>query len=204
VTRHFIIVFLLLTSGILSSQITKRDSITEQKEDSLSTKLKTKGIVVEELSYRKPINPLAPSKAAFLSALVPGLGQIYNRRYWKAPIVWGALGTSIAVYSFNNTQFTDARDEFKIRAAGLEGNPNLDRIDNGDLQDAQERFQEQRDLALLVTILLYALNVVDANVDAHLKQFNVDEKLSMDFKPFIDYNQVIAQPNYGMALTIKL
>ena len=77
-TRHFIIVFLLLTSGILSSQITKRDSITEQKEDSLSTKLKTKGIVVEELSYRKPINPLAPSKAAFLSALVPGLGQIYN------------------------------------------------------------------------------------------------------------------------------
>ena len=125
-------------------------------------------------------------------------------RYWKAPIVWGALGTSIAVYSFNNTQFTDARDEFKIRAAGLEGNPNLDRIDNGDLQDAQERFQEQRDLALLVTILLYALNVVDANVDAHLKQFNVDEKLSMDFKPFIDYNQVTAQPNYGMALTIKL
>ena len=59
-------------------------------------------------------------------------------------------------------------------------------------------------MALLVTILLYALNVVDANVDAHLKQFNVDEKLSMDFKPFIDYNQVIAQPNYGMALTIKL
>ena len=203
-TRHFIIAFLLLTTGILSSQITKRDSITEQKQDSLSTKLKTKGIVVEEVSYRKPINPLAPSKAAFLSAIVPGLGQIYNRRYWKAPIVWGALGTSIAVYSFNNTQFTDARDEFKIRAAGLEGNPNLDRIDNGDLQDAQERFQEQRDLALLVTILLYALNVVDANVDAHLKQFNVDEKLSMDFKPFIDYNQVIAQPNYGMALTIKL
>lgn len=203
-TRHFIIVFLLLTSGILSSQITKRDSITEQKQDSLSNKLKTKGIVVEEVSYRKPINPLAPSKAAFLSAIVPGLGQIYNRRYWKAPIVWGALGTSIAVYSFNNTQFTDARDEFKIRAAGLEGNPALASFDNGDLQDAQERFQEQRDLALLVTILLYALNVVDANVDAHLKQFNVDEKLSMDFKPFIDYNQVIAQPNYGMALTIKL
>lgn len=201
--KHFILFFLLLSSGLVSSQITRKDSIAEKKVDSLSTDLKTKGIVVEELQLKKPINPLAPSKAAFLSAVFPGLGQIYNKRYWKAPIVWGAIGTGIGVYSFNNTQFNRFRDAFKTRQANLEEDPFFLQFSNQTLQDQQERLQEQRDLSLLVTILLYVLNVVDANVDAHLKQFNVDEKLSMDFKPFLDYNQVTAQPNYGMALLIK-
>jgi len=203
VGKYLIILFSLLTSSLIFSQQTKNDSIAVKKADSLSTELKTKGIVVEEVTYKKQINPLAPSKAAFLSALLPGLGQIYNKRYWKAPIVWGAIGTGIAVYSFNNTQYNDFRDAFKKRRAGLPEDENFLRFDNGDLQSAQERFQEQRDLSLLVTILLYALNVVDANVDAHLKQFNIDNKLSMDFKPFLDYNQIIAEPNYGMALVIK-
>lgn len=201
--KYLIILFSLLTSSLIFSQQTKNDSIAVKKADSLSTELKTKGIVVEEVTYKKQTNPLAPSKAAFLSALLPGLGQIYNKRYWKAPIVWGAIGTGIAVYSFNNTQYNDFRDAFKKRRAGLPEDENFLRFDNGDLQSAQERFQEQRDLSLLVTILLYALNVVDANVDAHLKQFNIDNKLSMDFKPFLDYNQIIAEPNYGMALVIK-
>jgi hypothetical protein len=56
---------------------------------------------------------------------------------------------------------------------------------------------------LLVTLGLYALNIIDANVDAHLKQFNIDEDLSINFQPYIDYNQVTASPNYGLALTIK-
>jgi len=203
VGKFQVILFFLLTSSLIFSQQTRNDSIAVKKADSLSTDLKTKGIVVEEVTYQKQINPLAPSKAAFLSAILPGMGQIYNKRYWKAPIVWGAIGTGIAVYSFNNTQYNTFRDEFKTRRAGLEGDPRLEVLDDGDLQDAQERFQEQRDLSLLVTILLYALNVVDANVDAHLKQFNVDERLSMDFKPYLDYNQTTAQPNYGMALVIK-
>ena len=204
-TKYRIIILLLLTSGFLFSQETKNDSIAKKKADSLSVELKGKGVVVEEVNFKKQINPLAPSKAAFLSAVLPGLGQIYNKRYWKAPIVWGAIGIGIGVYSANNTLFNDVRDEFKIRNANLDiaRNPDFARFDDGDLQDQQERLQEQRDLALLVTILLYALNVVDANVDAHLKQFNVDEKLAVDFKPFLDYNKITAQPNYGMALTIK-
>ncbi|MFD2588307.1 DUF5683 domain-containing protein [Croceitalea marina] len=201
--KYLIIFVLCLMPCLIFSQQTAKDSIATQKADSLSTELKGKGIVVEEVTYQKQINPLAPSKAAFLSAILPGLGQMYNKRYWKAPLVWGALGTSIAVYSFNNTQYNSFRDEFKLRQAGLEGDTRFDALDNGDLEDAQNRFQEQRDLALLVTILLYTLNVVDANVDAHLKQFNVDDRLSMDFKPFLDYNQITAQPNYGMALVIK-
>jgi hypothetical protein len=203
VGKYLFILVVALASSFTFSQKAQKDSVVTKKTDSLSTDLKTKGIVVEEVSFQKQINPLAPSKAAFLSALLPGLGQIYNKRYWKAPIVWGAIGTGIAVYSFNNTEFNRFRDAFKVRRAGLEEDSFFLQFDDGDLQSAQERFQEQRDLSLLVTILLYALNVVDANVDAHLKQYNIDDRLSMDFKPYIDYNQITALPNYGMAFVIK-
>ena len=179
--------------------------------DSLAQDLEGKGFTIEEVTYEKrKINPLAPSKAAFFSAIVPGLGQIYNKRYWKAPIVWGAIGTGIYVYSFNNTEYNRARDAFKRRRVGLED----EFFDiNGDgegpdfspeaLQDAQERAQRDRDLALLITIAMYALNIIDANVDAHLKQYNVDENLAIDFKPYLDLNPLTNDPNYGMALVIK-
>ena len=57
--------------------------------------MKRKGVVVDGRLEKRRVNPLAPSKAAFYSAILPGLGQIYNRRYWKLPIVYGALGAGI-------------------------------------------------------------------------------------------------------------
>nr|WP_286943831.1 DUF5683 domain-containing protein [Allomuricauda sp.] len=187
----------------------------EKVKDSLSAEFKKKGVVVEAASFEsQAINPLAPSKAAFYSAVLPGLGQIYNKRYWKAPIVWGAIGTGIYVYSFNNAEYNRYRDAFKRRKAGFtddeffdlgapdEGKTEPDVSDSA-LEDAQERFQRDRDLALLITIALYALNIIDANVDAHLKQYNVDENLSFDIRPYLDMNPVSSNPNYGLTMTLK-
>ena len=108
-------------------------------------------------------------------------------------------------------EYVRYRDAFKRRRAGFTDDEFYDRNGDGSgpdfsdtaLQDAQERFQRDRDLALLVTIALYALNIVDANVDAHLQQFNVDDDLSVDFQPYINLNSVTNDPNYGMALIIK-
>lgn len=180
--------------------------------DSLAQDLEGKGITIEEVTYeKKRINPLAPSKAAFYSAIVPGLGQIYNKRYWKVPLVWGAIGTGIYVYSFNNTEYNRARDAFKRRRAGftddefwdINGDGSGPDIDLESLQNAQERSQRDRDLALLLTIAAYALNIIDANVDAHLKQYNVDDNLAIDFNPYLDLNPLTNRPNYGMALVVK-
>ncbi len=180
--------------------------------DSLAQDLEGKGITIEEVTYeKKKINPLAPSKAAFYSAILPGLGQIYNKRYWKVPIVWGAIGTGIYVYSFNNTEYNAARDAFKRRRAGflddeffdINGDGNGPDISLEALQDAQEARQRDRDLSLLITIALYALNIIDANVDAHLKQYNVDDDLAIDFQPYLDLNPLTNKPNYGMALVVK-
>nr|WP_223826615.1 DUF5683 domain-containing protein [Flagellimonas sp. S3867] len=174
--------------------------------------LEGEGITLEEVTYeKKRINPLAPSKAAFYSAILPGLGQIYNKRYWKAPIVWGAIGTGIYVYSTNNTQYNSARDAFKRRRAGFTDDQFYDLNGDGEgpdisldaLQDAQESTQRDRDLSLLITIALYAFNIIDANVDAHLKQYNVDDNLSIDFQPYLDLNPLTNNPNYGMALVVK-
>ena len=189
----------------------------DQQLDSIKTDIKKQGIIVEEANFKKSveINPLAPSKAAFYSAIVPGLGQIYNKRYWKFPIVIAALGTSIYAYDFNNSRYKRFRTAFKRRQAGFTDDEFYDlppysttpltspEYSTSALQDGQEKYQRDRDLMLLLTIGLYALNVIDANVDAHLKQFNVDDNLSFDLQPFLDYNNITAEPNYGMALTIK-
>ncbi|GMN08585.1 DUF5683 domain-containing protein [Croceitalea sp. MTPC5] len=189
--------------------------ITEKSADSLQNNLADKGVVFEEVVYEPvKINPLAPSKAAFYSALLPGLGQIYNKRYWKAPIVWGAIGTGIYFYSLNNSEYNKFRDAFKRRKAGFiddqffpqnDGTviPGSPRFSDSALQDAQESAQENRDLALLVTIALYAFNIIDANVDAHLKQYNVDGRLGIDLKPYMDLNPIDYNPNYGLTLVVK-
>ena len=212
----FLLCFFLLFLNLGISQEEDENKAQEPPPtteiDSLATDMEEQGITVQEVTFeKKRINPLAPSKAAFYSAIPPGLGQIYNKRYWKVPIVYGAIGTGIYVYSINNTEYRKARDAFKRRRAGFTDDEFYDI--NGDgvgpdisseaLQDAQEARQRDRDLALVITIALYALNIIDANVDAHLKQYNVDDDLSLDFKPYLDLNPWTNEPNYGMALVIK-
>jgi hypothetical protein len=217
VNKNLLLLFfflLFLQTGFSQEEEKKEEEAQPQPTavDSLAQNLEDKGITVQEVTYeKKRINPLAPSKAAFYSAILPGLGQVYNKRYWKAPIVWGAIGTGIYVYSINNTNYRSARNAFKRRLAGFEddeffdinGDGNGPDVSDEALQDAQERTQRDRDLALVITIALYALNIIDANVDAHLKQYNVDDNLAVDFKPYLDLNPVTNQPNYGMALVVK-
>ena len=215
-TVFLLLFFFLLFLHVGFSQEDEEKEVEAQPQptavDSLAQNLEGEGITIQEVTYeKKRINPLAPSKAAFYSAILPGLGQIYNKRYWKVPIVYGAIGTGIYVYSFNNTEYKRARDAFKRRLAGFEDDEFFDINGDGSgpdvsdeaLQDAQEARQRDRDLALVITIAMYALNIIDANVDAHLKQYNVDDNLSMDFKPYLDLNPVTNQPNYGMALVVK-
>ncbi len=191
----------------------------EQKptaKDSLKTDLKQEGFVIQDSIFekRKKINPLAPSKAAFYSAVLPGLGQIYNKRYWKVPIVYAVIGTGVYAYTYNDDLYDRFRTAFKRRQAGFTDDEFYDinednaqgsppDLDTADLERQQENYQRDRDLALVITIAMYALNIIDANVDAHLKQFNIDEDLSMDFKPYLDLNPITNNPNYGIAFTIK-
>lgn len=200
------IIFIFLFASIAFGQEEKTDA---PAVDSLKSNLKTEGLVVIDtlIAKKKAINPLAPSKAAFYSAVLPGLGQVYNKRYWKVPIVWGLMGVGIYNYTFNDNSYKQLRTAFKRRRAGfLINDPEIpEATTNETLERLQNNRQNSRDQALLITIAIYALNIVDANVDAHLKQFNIDDDLSFDMEihPYLDVNPITTDPNYGMALIIK-
>lgn len=164
-----------------------------QEEMTLQTKDTVKAI----------INPNAPAKAAFYSALLPGLGQAYNKKYWKIPIVYAGLGISVYAYTFNQREYHKFRDEYKRRLAGTNDpeHPIYGGLDDDRLIRAQKFHQKNRDLSALITGAIYILNIVDANIDGHLMQFNVNDNLSI--KPEMNQNEIDYKFNYGMTLTFN-
>ncbi len=149
------------------------------------------------------IDPNRPARAAFYSALVPGLGQVYNKKYWKVPIIYGGLWISIGSYLDQNNKYQQFRDEYKRRLDGTSdpNHPLFGRLDDDRLIRSQKFHQKNRDLSALITGFIYILNIVDANIDAHLMQFNVNDNLSI--KPDMNQNQIDYQFNYGMTLTYR-
>jgi len=182
VNKYIFILFLLFITGNITL-------FAQVKKDEF--------LVLADTVKGKEINPLAPARAAFLSAIVPGLGQAYNKKYWKIPIVYGAIGTSVYFYADNNKKYHRYRDAYKMRLAGKD-DEFKGQYSDATLINAQRTFQRNRDLSLLISIGLYALNIVDANVDAHLMQFNVNNNLS--FRPEIYPNEINYKQNVGVTL----
>lgn len=151
-------------------------------------------------------NPLAPAKAAFYSAVLPGLGQAYNKKYWKIPIVYAAIGTSLYVYDFNDSAFNRYRTAYKLRLAGKQDEFTLDNgqvtLSTNALLTAQRGFKKDRDLSVLVTTIFYVLQIVEASVNAHLIQFNIDENLSVN--PQLIQHDFSGKPLVGASFKIDL
>ncbi len=172
-----------------------------QTSDSLTVKKEEKVIVVSDsLLPKEEYNPLAPAKAAFYSAVIPGLGQVYNKKYWKIPIIYAGMAAGIYFYKQQDDDYDRFRDAYKRRLAGYTDDE-FQGISNDRLINAQKSAQKNKSISIIVTVAFYFLNVVDANVDAHLKQYEVSEDLSL--QPNFDYNQFNAKPQYGMSLTYR-
>ena len=183
--KIFAIVFFLLFSAITP--------VFAQEETTL---------IVQDSIRSEDINPLTPAKAAFYSAILPGLGQAYNKSYWKIPLVYGAIGTGVGIYAWNNKNYHNVRDEYKRRLAGTNvAGSKYSFLSEAQLISAQRNYQKQRDLSLIITVGLYILNIVEANVDAHLKQFNVNDNLTL--KPDIYQNDLNNKQNVGLTLSYK-
>jgi hypothetical protein len=146
------------------------------------------------------IDPLTPAKAAFYSAILPGLGQAYNKKYWKIPIVYGAIGTSLYLYIDNKEKYHEYRDAYKSRLAG-NPDPDYDYLSDNQLISAQEFYQRNASLSGLFVIGFYILNIIDANVDAALIQFNVNQSLSL--KPEVTPDAVTLKSNLGLTLNYR-
>ncbi|MDR7371990.1 DUF5683 domain-containing protein [Flavobacterium aquidurense] len=157
-------------------------------------------LVVKDTTKLEEIDPLTPAKAAFYSAILPGLGQAYNKKYWKIPLVYGAIGTSLYFYIDNNKKYHDYRDAYKRRLEGY-NDDNYQFLDDDRLIAGQKFYQRNRDLSALFVVGFYVLNIIDANVDAALIQFNVNERLSL--RPEIYPADVTFKPNVGLTFNYK-
>ncbi len=157
-------------------------------------------IAKDSLTY-KPIDPLTPAKAAFYSAVIPGLGQVYNKKYWKVPIVYGGLAVGYYFYNDNNKKYREFRNIYKRRLEGYTDDRYFGVYSDAVLINAQRTFERNRDISTAVMIGFYVLNIIDANVDAHLIQFNVNDNLSL--APDVSRNEIDYKYNIGITLNYR-
>lgn len=144
----------------------------------------------------------SPRKAAILSAILPGSGQFYNKKYWKVPLVYAALGACIGFISYNRDEYIDARDAYRNKLDNDPTNDNLmpekyRPVDPEAIRTYRNGVRQDLDYSILAFVLCWGLNVVDAAVDGHLRGFDVSENLSLKINPYFQP----ATQSGGMQLT---
>jgi len=198
------IFYLLISLFFLSkaySQVVPAENPVAIKDSSASKKSKV------DTTKQKIYDPKV---AARRSAIIPGWGQIYNKKYWKLPIIYGGLGVTGYIFVNNIKIYKEYKFAYSARIKAQP--PTLDSTDYHQLDDiykvlspnsirsARDEFRRYVDYSALVFILLWGLNVVDAAVDAHLKNFDVSPDLSLQFKA--GYSDM-ARTN-GVSLVLKI
>ena len=147
-----------------------------------------------------------PRLSAKYSAMLPGLGQIYNKKYLKLPIVYGALAIPVATYIYNDDIYNKTKFAYSAKFKAQNGDnsdlakidPTLKNLSLGSLQSYRNMFRKDRDYSVLWFILGWGLNVVDSSVSGHLKEFDISPNLAMSVKPTV-------QPQYhqtGLSLQL--
>jgi hypothetical protein len=140
-----------------------------------------------DASIRFSKNDHHPEKAGFYSALLPGAGQLYNRKYWKIPIVYGALGVSIYFVKFNSDSTRFYADAHTLLSHGEPIPSRLAHYTDQDLIDFRDFYKNQLDISYIAVSAVYVLNIIDAIVDAHLFDFDISDDLSLSVWPSLDW-----------------
>ena len=147
----------------------------------------------------------SPRKATLMSTFCPGLGQIYNKKYWKVPVIYVGFGALAYSINFNQSKYKTYLNAYKD---GLNNVPdaytNLYNYNPDYLNNLQHYYHRYRDLSVIGVAALYLLNVVDACVDAHLFSFDVSENLSFNIQPTLINTALDNHYQTGLSLTIKL
>jgi len=143
---------------------------------------------------------LDPNKAALYSAIVPGLGQIYNKQPWKLPFIYGGLFAVGYFVNYNNQYFNEIRNALSIVDDGLESPfPQLNR---DALSTRSEQFRRDRDFLIIVGVGVYLLNIIDAHISAHLEEFAINDDLLVGLEPAFS-NPNNGGGNIGLSLVLK-
>lgn len=185
--------FLLPETTLFAQQ--KGDTVLPKKTDTLIvnpniiTDSSGKGPLAQDTSEKNRFNP---RQATFRSMIVPGWGQLYNKKYWKIPIIYGGLVTTTVVFLFNLKYYKILRQDV-IYSLGdatqmaLINPPQLIGFSTASLELYRNAYRQDIDYSVLVFLIIWGLNIVDATVDAHLKGFDVSPDVGMRIQPGFNY-----------------
>jgi hypothetical protein len=140
-----------------------------------------------------------------MSAVLPGAGQVYNRKYWKTPIIWAGIGACGYFIRSNHLFYKDYKDALIQRndTSIKEPDKYFEIYSTDQLITLQDQYRQNRDLLIIAASLVYVLNIVDALVDAHLFSFDVSDDLSFNWQPYYQYG-VYTSNTVGLNLQLKL
>lgn len=151
-------------------------------------------------------------RATALSTICPGAGQIYNKSYWRVPIIIGGMASTIYTIDWNNRGYKRFKTAYALR---VDYDKNPDKYPNGAadefhgaysatfLKNLKDSYRRNRDLCILLTAGVYLLQILDAHVDAHLKTFDISDDLSMDVEPYVGTSAVGSKPTMGVNMTVN-
>ena len=151
-------------------------------------------------------------KATTLSAICPGAGQIYNKSYWRVPIVIGGMASTIYTIDWNNRGYKRFKTAYALR---VDYDKNPEKYPGGAadefrgaysatfLKNLKDSYRRNRDLCILLTAGVYMLQIIDAHVDAHLQDYDISDDLTMNLEPYFDYSPVGSNPMVGVNMSLK-
>ena len=147
------------------------------------------------ISSQKIQKDKSPKKAAIYSAVIPGAGQIYTKKYWKVPIIYGGLVTSAYFINDNNNQYKEYRD-----AALLSYETGEDQLGYtySELITLKDHYKRNREISYFSFVGVYILNIIDASVNAHLFHFDVSDDISLNIRPYSTFS------NTGVSFSLNL
>ncbi len=155
---------------------------------------------IDTVSVTQPSPKYAhsPKKAAIFSAVLPGLGQAYNKKWWKIPIVYAAIGTSLGFIVYNQGKFKEFKTAYINRVSGFIEDSKYDVYSTPNLFDIQDTYHDWRDISIIVTSAFYILNILDAVVDAHFFRYDISDDLSLEWSPNLNLN--LNRPGINISL----
>lgn len=205
--KILVLVFIILSTGGFCF---KSKAQVVQVIDTIKTKQQADTATIN----KKPTLKHDPKKATRRSLILPGWGQAYNKEYWKIPIVYGALSIPTITFFYNNTVYKETKFAYDARVkAAMVGATNADSTDFFSLQpiyktaglnaiqSVRNASRRDRDYSILWFLVVWGLNVADATVFGHLKNFEVSKDLSMNIKP--DFNFATRSPSISLTLSLK-
>jgi hypothetical protein len=176
---------------------------------SLLSSIQSRGQSADTLIQEKEKKSHSIKRATIYSAVLPGLGQAYNKKYWKIPIIYAGFGVMTYFIIYNTQEYNEYKEAY-IYKANDETYPidndyvdiyNLDQLESG-----MDTYRRYRDISYIVTALWYVINILDANVDAHFVDYDISDDLSLEWQPYFipvqKYPLPGAYPQTGLKFTL--